>query len=266
VHAQVAGQQDQLRRAHDLTVLKLEHITHAFGPLAVIEDVSLTVAEGEFVALLGPSGAGKSTLLRMMAGLIRPERGRVTWRGQPVVAQPPRVGMVFQSSSLLPWRTALANVGLPLELDGRPRVEVQAAAKAWLARVGLHGFEQALPSTLSGGMRQRVALARALVAQPDLVLLDEPFGALDALTREQLGVELLRMWEAERTTLAMVTHSLSEALLLADRVAVLSARPGRLLTMIDVPFSRPRTLDLTAQPAFQALVRDVRSVMLARTP
>jgi NitT/TauT family transport system ATP-binding protein len=243
-------------------MLSLSHISHAFGPLAVIENVSLTVAEGEFVALLGPSGAGKSTLLRMMAGLIQPERGTVTWRGHPVAEHPPRVGMVFQSSSLMPWRTALANVGLPLELAGQPPEDVRAASNTWLARVGLQGFEQALPSTLSGGMRQRVALARALVARPDLVLLDEPFGALDALTREQLGLELLRVWEAERTTLALVTHSIAEAVLLADRVAVISARPGRLLTMLDVPFPRPRDFALLAQPDFQALVQNVRSVMV----
>jgi NitT/TauT family transport system ATP-binding protein len=249
------------------------------GGLKALERVSLEVWPEEFVCVVGPSGCGKTTLLRLMAGLLRPTEGRVVFEGEPLVVADPlsaatgtprrrtrpersrRIGFVFQKANLMPWRTALANVTLPLELQGFHPRDAQRRAAELIELVGLRGFEQNLPRDLSGGMEQRVAIARALVHNPDLLLLDEPFGALDALTRERMGAELLRIWEARKKTVVMVTHSIPEALLLADRVLVLSPRPGQLCLELDVSLPRPRQTDMEYSAEFGALAAQVRQAI-----
>lgn len=227
--------------------------------LVVLEEVSLSVRKGEFVGVVGPSGCGKTTLLRIFAGLLPPTVGEVIFEGEPLVQPRRRIGFVFQQANLMPWRTALDNIRLPLELQELPSQEQTRRALEMVELVGLEGFEQALPRDLSGGMAQRVALARALVHEPDLLLLDEPFGALDALTRERMAFELLRIWSARPITVVLVTHSIPEAILLADRVIVLSPRPGSIRLDLEIPLPRPRALELTHTPAFGDLARQVRA-------
>ena len=243
-------------------ILVADHLTAVFpnhnGGLKALERVSLEVCPQEFVCVVGPSGCGKSTLLRLLAGLLRPTEGCVIFEGEPLVAPRRRIGFVFQKANLMPWRTVLANVALPLELQGVAPAEAWRRAQELIELVGLSGFEQNLPRDLSGGMEQRVAIARALVHNPDVLLLDEPFGALDALTRERMGTELLRIWEARKKTVVMVTHSIPEALLLADRVLVLSPRPGQVRLALDVPLPRPRRMDMEYSAEFGALAAQVR--------
>jgi NitT/TauT family transport system ATP-binding protein len=205
-----------------------------------LRDVSFDVADGSIVAIVGPNGSGKSTLLRLIGGLLDPDRGEVTIGDRPVEGADRRVGIVFQEPRLLPWRDVLDNVALPLELAGESRLAREGRARELLGLVGLVGFERARPHQLSGGMRQRAALARALVREPGVLLLDEPFSALDALTRERLDVELLRLWERTGTTIVLVTHDIAEAVFLADRVLVLTARPGHVAADIAVELPRPR--------------------------
>ena len=212
---------------------------HAFGALPVLSDISLEVAPGELVALLGPSGSGKSTLLRLVAGLEAPGRGAVRVDGVGVTGPDPSRALVFQDPTLFPWRSVWRNVAVGPQARGRLRAE-RAAIDEALALVGLAGFADALPHQLSGGMAQRVALARALVNRPPLLLLDEPLGKLDALTRLTLQRELLRLWEGGGFTALLVTHDVDEALLLADRIVVLSERPGRILADVRVELDRPR--------------------------
>jgi NitT/TauT family transport system ATP-binding protein len=231
------------------------------GRVPALERVSLAVAAQEFVAVIGPSGCGKSTLLRLLAGLLIPTEGQVWFEGEPLTMPRRRIGVVFQKANLMPWRTVQANISLPLELQGVPPAEAAARAQALIDLVGLAGFEAALPRGLSGGMEQRVAIARALVHNPDVLLLDEPFGALDALTRERMGAELLRIWEARRKTVVMVTHSIPEALLLADRVIVLTPRPGRVRLDLPVPLPRPRRLEMEYSPEFGALAQTLRGTL-----
>jgi NitT/TauT family transport system ATP-binding protein len=192
------------------------------------------------VAIVGPSGSGKSTLLRLIAGLLAPDSGTITIGGRPVQTTDPAIGLVFQEPRLLPWRTAIENVAYPLEIAGQARAQRLAGARELMAMVGLTGFEAAYPAQLSGGMAQRVGVARALALEPRVLLLDEPFGALDALTRDQLDGEVLRLWERLGTTILLVTHSIPEAVFLADRVVVLSARPGQVVADIAVDLPRPR--------------------------
>jgi len=230
-------------------------------PLRALEQVSFEVGSQQFVCIVGPSGCGKSTLLRLLGGLLQPTSGRILFAGQ-VLASPRRdIGFVFQRLNLLPWRNALANVTLPLELDGVPAAEARSRAQAVLELVGLVGFERSYPRDLSGGMAQRVALARALAHDPQVLLLDEPFASLDALTRERMSEELLRIWQARRKTVVMVTHSISEAILLADRVLVLSSRPGRLRLELPIALPRPRTLDMTHTSRFGSLAARVRAAI-----
>ncbi|MEN2740648.1 ABC transporter ATP-binding protein [Microbacterium sp. X-17] len=218
---------------------------HALGP------IDLEIERGQFVAIVGPSGCGKSTLLRIIAGLDAPSAGEIVIaRKQPTG---PLCSMVFQDYGIFPWKTVLANVRLPLDIAHVRRAEANATAREWLVRTGVEGFAAAYPHTLSGGMRQRVALARAFVAHPEMLLMDEPFAALDAQLRLVLQQELLRVWEAHRRTILFVTHSIDEALLLADRVIVMSGRPGRILDDIEVPFPRPRSRDARATAEFGAL-------------
>jgi NitT/TauT family transport system ATP-binding protein len=209
-------------------------------PVRALDTVDLHVPGGGITAIVGPSGSGKSTLLRLVAGLLPPDGGSVAIGGRPVTGTDPAVGLVFQEPRLLPWRSALENVAYPLEIAGHPRTQRVARARDLMAMVGLTGFEAAYPAQLSGGMAQRVGVARALASEPRVLLLDEPFGALDALTRDQLDGEVLRLWERLGTTILLVTHSIPEAVFLADRVVVLSARPGRVVADIPVDLPRPR--------------------------
>lgn len=226
--------------------------------LEALAEASLEVWPNEFVGLIGPSGCGKSTLLRVLGGLIRPSAGEVYFEGQPLIGPQRKIGFVFQRANLMPWRSALRNVTLPLEIAGVPLSEARVRGREMLDLVGLCDFYEGLPRDLSGGMQQRVALARELVYDPDVLLLDEPFGALDALTREKMNVELLRIWQARRKTVVMVTHDIQEAVFLCDRVIPMTPRPGRLKEEIIVDLPRPRSFDLLATPHFGALAAELR--------
>jgi NitT/TauT family transport system ATP-binding protein len=226
------------------------------GPVEALRDITLEIGRGELLALVGPSGCGKSTLLRIIAGLRPATAGRVTVDGSAVTRPIPAVGMVFQAPLLLRWRTILDNVLLAAELAGLERDAHRPRAEALLRLVGLDGFGARRPRELSGGMQQRAALCRALLLDPPLLLMDEPFGALDAMTRDELNLELLRVWgegSAARKTIVFVTHSIPEAVLLADRVVVMTPRPGRVARVFDVPLPRPRTVGTRAAPAYGAL-------------
>ncbi len=243
-------------------VIQVQQVSAVFpngnGGLHALERVSFSVYGQEFVCILGPSGSGKSTLLRILAGLIPASEGEVLYHGQRLEGPRPGVGFVFQKANLMPWRTVVDNITLPLELVGTKRGQATAKAEEMVELVGLQGFEEALPGDLSGGMAQRVAIARALVHDPEVLLLDEPFGALDALTREHMESELLRIWQKRRKTVIMVTHSISEALFMADRVLVLSQRPGQLRLELPVELPRPRQDSMLYTPAFGQLVQRVR--------
>lgn len=228
-------------------------------PVQALHEVTLSVAAGEFICLVGPSGSGKSTLLRIMGGLLQPDAGSVWFQGEPLTAPHEEIGFVFQKTNLMPWRTVIQNVLLPAEIQqGRTGVAERERARQLLTLMGLREFEGAYPSQLSGGMNQRVALARALLYQPQLLLMDEPFGALDALTRERLNVELLRLHEAQARTIVMVTHDIAEAVLLADRVIVLSERPGQVTADLAIDLPRPRQISYLASPRFGELTLEVR--------
>lgn len=229
------------------------------GKLTALQDVTFSVADQEFVCVLGPSGSGKSTLLRILGGLLNPTGGDVILGGQPLQGPDPKIGLVFQEPSLMPWRSVLENVLLPMELRGISQSRAIEQAQDIIELVGLRGFEDYLPHDLSGGMAQRVAIARSLIQAPDVLLLDEPFGALDALTRERMGTELSRIWLARRNTVVMVTHAIDEALFLADRVLVLSSQPGRLILDTAVTLPRPRSEALRYSPEFAELARQLRS-------
>ncbi|GIF18247.1 NitT/TauT family transport system ATP-binding protein [Actinoplanes tereljensis] len=211
------------------------------GPVEAIRDISLTIGEGEFLTVIGRSGCGKSTLLRMVAGLLKPTKGEVRVAGE-VVREPRRdVAMVFQKPALLPWRSVEDNIMLPVEIFGRRKADHRAQVDRLLETTGLTAFRKRLPHELSGGMQQRVSLCRALIQNPKVMLMDEPFSALDALTREELAVELQRIHMDLGTTIVFVTHSIQEAVLLADRVAVLSSRPGQVRRLVEIPIPRPRS-------------------------
>ncbi len=234
--------------------------------LVVLEGVDLTLQSGEIVGLLGRSGSGKSTLLRIVAGLLAPTAGEVIWRGAPLRGPAPGVAMVFQSFALFPWLTVQENVELGLEAQGVPRAERDARAEEAIDLIGLGGYDTAYPKELSGGMRQRVGLARALVVHPDLLLMDEPFSALDVLTAETLRTDLIDLWADGRLpikSILMVTHNIEEAVLMCDRILVFASNPGRVAQEIRVPFQHPRN---RLEPAFRQLVDDVYAVMTRRTP
>lgn len=247
--------------------LAVEGVGHTFADgLPVLADVSLEIVAGSFVALVGPSGIGKSTLLRILAGLLRPSAGQVLLAGQPPHETRMPIGLVFQRDNLMPWRTAYENVRLPLELQGVNDSAAGSRVRDVLALVGLAGFEHKYPAQLSGGMAQRVALARALVHHPSLLLLDEPFGALDALTRERMGQELLRIWQAMPVTVFMVTHSITEAVLLADTVLVMgshtaNAPPATITHHIPIKLPRPRLVEVQVTADFQEYAMRVREAL-----
>jgi ABC-type nitrate/sulfonate/bicarbonate transport system ATPase subunit len=239
--------------------LRIEGVTRTFpgtgraGPTLALQPTDVTVAPGEFVAILGPSGCGKSTLLRIVAGLDRPTAGRVTFGGVPVTGPGPDRGMVFQSYTLFPWLTVAQNIRFGLRERGVPEAEQRAIAARFIARTGLTGFENHWPRQLSGGMQQRTALARALANDPEILLLDEPFGALDHQTRELMQELLLEIWEADRKTVLFVTHDIDEAVFLANRVLVMSARPGRIKAEVPVPLPHPREWTVKTTPEYAAL-------------
>jgi len=223
-----------------------------------LDDVTLAAAGREFVALLGPSGCGKSTLLKLIAGLIRQSSGVIRVNGQPINGPTPSIGIVFQSPLLMAWRTVLENVLLQIEIRNLRVADYRAAAHDLIRLVGLEGFADAHPHQLSGGMQQRVGLCRALIHDPDLLIMDEPFGALDAMTRELMNAELQRIWIERRKTVLFITHSISEAVFLADRVLIMSPRPGRIVGEIVVDLPRPRTVATTELPAFVHFMREAR--------
>jgi NitT/TauT family transport system ATP-binding protein len=227
--------------------------------VTALADVTFDVAPGEFVTLVGPSGCGKTTLLKILMGTLPRSTGTVTLAGRNVAGPSASVAPVFQTPVLLPWRTVLDNILLPLELRHARTAEAEARATAYLTLVGLDGFASKYPGELSGGMQQRVAIGRALANDPAVLLMDEPFGALDAMTRERMNVELLRIWTAERKTVLLVTHSIAEAVFLADRVFVMTPRPGCLREIIPIELPRPRTLDMMNSPAFGAYVAAIRA-------
>ena len=238
----------------------------AEGEVEALRDISLNIAEGTFVSLLGPSGCGKSTLLRHIGGILPPTGGEALLRGRPTpeALKDRPFGFVFQDAALLPWRTTLHNVTLLQEIvhgDRRDRAAQERRAMQLLALMGLEGFVNHYPHQLSGGMRQRVAIARALAIDPAILLMDEPFGALDTITREKLNLDLLRIWEELRVTVVFVTHSILEAVFLSDVVYVMSARPGRIVERVDIDLPRPRPLDLLDSEAVVRLARRARAVL-----
>jgi NitT/TauT family transport system ATP-binding protein len=227
------------------------------GGLRVLQDISFDVHPREFICVLGPSGSGKTTLLRIFAGLIQPTAGSFTFGH----GEQPSTGMVFQQANLMPWRTVIENVRLPLEVRNMDEATAQLKAQEMIELVGLQGFEDSLPRDLSGGMAQRVAIARALIHDPDLLLLDEPFGSLDAITRERMWNELSRIWQMRQKTVIMVTHSINESLFLADRVLVLTQRPGKVKLDLKVDLPRPRHDDIRYTPHFGKLARNLRATI-----
>ena len=256
------------------TIVELDQVALRYGGeddgTLALHDLTLKVAEGEFVAVVGPSGCGKSTLMKVVSGLWPASEGVVLVRNKEVSAPLNFVGMAFQNPNLLPWRTTLANVMLPLEIVQphagrlrRERIAYEARARDLLRLVGLSDFEKRFPWQLSGGMQQRASLCRALIHEPALLMLDEPFGALDMFTREELWLALQDLWMARRPTVILVTHDLREAVLLADRVFVMSNRPGRILASEKVDLPRPRTLDMLFEPVAIALIQSLRDQISA---
>jgi NitT/TauT family transport system ATP-binding protein len=249
----------QLGRA----ALEIRSAHKVFDQLEVIRDISFDVADGEFLSLLGPSGCGKSTLLMMIAGLTSASAGEIRINGTRVRGPRRETGLVFQSPVLLPWRSVLDNVLLPIELLRLPRAKYQSRAIDLLRMAKIDDFANALPRQLSGGMKQRAAICRALVHEPNLLLMDEPFSALDAITRDEMGVELLRIWQAYRKTVVFVTHSIREAAFLSDRVLVMGARPATIIDRLVIDFPRPRDIAMTEDEAFNRYVRHLRKAIEA---
>jgi NitT/TauT family transport system ATP-binding protein len=244
-------------------MLSAERVTHHFysekGSLLALQDVTLRMAEGEFVALVGPSGSGKTTLLRMVAGLETPEQGAIYYKEALLTSPPEEIGVVFQKGALLPWRTVRENIALPYEVAGQP--VAWERVDTLMQRVGLAGFEQAQPHELSGGMQQRVAVARALVRAPKVLLMDEPFAALDMFLRQEMNDLVLGLWAETKPTVLFVTHELPEAVYLADRVVVLSPRPGRVVGEVQVGLPRPRHADMRYGAAVTPYVEQIWRIM-----
>ena len=258
----VLNQAGTILRASDLSMV----FSNGHGGLPVLDQIDFHVHQNEFVTIVGPSGCGKTTFLRVLGGLLPPTAGEIRFWGEPLVHPRRRIGFVFQQSNLMPWRTVLKNIALPLEITDTNAQNPDEVIDQLIELVGLQGFADVYPGDLSGGMAQRVAIARALAYDPDLLLLDEPFGSLDALTRERMGSELLRIWRSKPLTIVMVTHSIQESLLLSDRVVVLSDRPARLLLDQVVPLPRPRTLDMSYTDEFVKLATQIRTLLAPYEP
>ncbi|MGA7430353.1 MAG: ABC transporter ATP-binding protein [Xanthobacteraceae bacterium] len=258
----------ETRVSRDVRVQDVTMVYHGSGDSVIaLERVNMHVPTGQFASIIGPSGCGKSTLLRLIADILQPHSGQVTLGSDtPRAARHDHaLGFVFQSPTLLPWRTVRQNVELPLDVVGRNSTRRSARSTDELIElVGLRSFEKALPHQLSGGMQQRVAIARALVLTPDVLLLDEPFGALDEITRQRMNLEMLRIWAESGTTALLVTHSIGEAIFMSDQVYVMSARPGRIVSVVDVPLPRPRTLDMMRSHVFFDCVNRVRDGLFGK--
>jgi NitT/TauT family transport system ATP-binding protein len=258
--AKIVNPKSQIRMSHT-PILTIRDLSAVFpnenGGLNALENISFDVHPREFVCVLGPSGSGKTTLLRLVAGLLKPTSGQVTFARK----QQPRIGMVFQQANLMPWRTVKQNIMLPLEVNGTSEQAALRQTREMIELVGLQGFEDSLPRDLSGGMAQRVAIARALIHDPDLLLLDEPFASLDAMTRERMWTELSHIWQMRQKTVIMVTHSINESLFLADRVLVLTQRPGKIKLDMEVDLPRPRNEDIRYTPHFGKLARKLRAMI-----
>lgn len=251
-------------------MIEVRSVGHVFsttskGAVTALADIDLDIREGEFLSVIGPSGCGKSTLMRIIAGLVQPTSGEVLVRGERVTGASKQVGIVFQQAALFPWRTVLGNVMLSAEMHGLPADFAAQRAGELLEMVNLSDAANLYPYELSGGMQQRAGIARALLHDPSILMMDEPFGALDALTRENMGLELLRLWEQSRKTVVFITHSVNEALFLADRVLVMAARPGRVQELIEVSLPRPRDLDAMSTPEFGETAQHLRHLLGART-
>jgi NitT/TauT family transport system ATP-binding protein len=246
-------------------VIEVRRLSKVYGggadAVVALEDIDFDVGEGEFLSIVGPSGCGKSTLLKILAGLLARSSGEALLNGTPIDGPRKDIGVVFQSPVLFPWRSVLGNVLLPVDVQQLGRERMTQRALDLIGLVGLTGFEHRYPWELSGGMQQRVALVRALIHDPALLLMDEPFGALDALTREAMNVELQRIWLERRKTVVFITHSTAEAVFLADRVMVMTPRPGRIADLFEVDLPRPRSLDVMTTEAFGAYVRRVRAAL-----
>lgn len=245
----------------EVTHLDKTFVTVRNERIQALTDISLTVAEREFVTIVGPSGCGKSTLLKILGGLIPATRGTVRLAGTPVDRPRSDIGIVFQNPVLLPWRTVLDNVMLPAEVQGLPKEKSRARARDLLKMVGLADFENKFPMELSGGMQQRAAISRALVHDPNILLMDEPFGALDAMTREQMNLDLQRIWMESGKTVILITHSIPEAVFLGDRVVVMTARPGKIARLVDVDIARPRSMDVMGDPEFGRMTSEIRRLL-----
>jgi NitT/TauT family transport system ATP-binding protein len=243
----------------EVTSLNKTYLTRQETVIEALKQISFDIEEGEFVTVVGPSGCGKSTLLKILTGTLKKSSGQILVSGNELDGPSRDIGIVFQAPVLLPWRTVLENVMLPVELQRRDRTIFKEKAKRLLDLVGLSEFATKYPNELSGGMQQRVGICRALVHDPALLLMDEPFGALDAMTREQMNMELLRIWSENRKTVLLVTHSIPEAIFLADRVIVMSPRPGRITDIITVALPRPRQLIMINSAEFGRYVQTLRT-------
>jgi NitT/TauT family transport system ATP-binding protein len=252
-----ANNQRPLLQVKDLGVTFIDEK----GSLQALKGIDFSVEREQFVCVVGPSGSGKSTLIRVLAGLLAPSAGQVVLEGSPITQPRQGVGIVFQKANLMPWRSVIRNITLPLEILNVSPAEAGARAQDLIDLVGLSGFEDWLPRDLSGGMLQRVAIARSLVQEPELLLLDEPFGALDALTREKMGAELLRIWEKHKKTVIMITHDISEAVFLADRVLAISPQPGEIRLDLSIDLSRPRQESDRFSPGFVNLTKQLREAI-----
>jgi len=250
----------------DIAQLEKIFVTVRNERVHALHDISLSVREREFVTVVGPSGCGKTTLLKILAGLVSATAGTVRVDGKPVAAPRRDIGIVFQNPILLPWRTVMENVLLPAEVQGIPLDAARRRARDLLEMVGLADFEDKYPMELSGGMQQRAAISRALVSDPRLLLMDEPFGALDAMTREQMNLDLQRIWRESGKTVLLITHSIPEAVFLGDRVVVMTPRPGRIARMVEVAMPRPRSIDAMGDPVFGQLTSEIRRLLYGYGP
>ena len=240
-----------------------QFVTRAGADVLALREVTLSIARDQFVTVVGPSGCGKTTLMKLIGGITPPSQGEIRLGGQVLDRPSRKIGMVFQQPVLLPWRSVLGNILFPIEMLGWSVADYRDEARRLIDLVGLGGFEDALPSELSGGMQQRVSICRALVYDPEMLLMDEPFGALDAMTREDLSFELLRIWNERRKTVVFVTHSINEAVLLADRVIVMTPRPGRIVMDVPIALPRPRTVSTEFAPEFTQYVKTIRTAIYA---